>query len=349
MSAPLAAPGTARPESVGVIIEWENALASDARRPREMLRRLGRQLDELRSAAAATARPIERFEILVVYDAERTQLAELRDFVSRELGSPAALDELRFVEARGCRYYEQKNLGFDHTRAGIVVFLDSDVIPEDGWLAGVLAPFDDPAIDVVCGATYVEPEDLWSRAMALAWIFELRPAEGRTRETSRFYANNLAFRRRVLLQDRFVSLPETSRGACAALAERLAASGARMVLNTAARVSHPAPSGLRQVVARGLASGRDRLLYHRDRDARRRREQGEGRGRALSQGAALRRFVRGESRSLGKILRHRRDVQLALWQVPAAATIATAYHAATLGGDAATRWLPAGWVRLPQF
>jgi hypothetical protein len=341
------APAAARTGSVAIVIEWENALAADAHRPREMLRRLGRQLAEL-TGARATSRAPEHVEVIVVHDPERAPLPELRAMVSREL-DVAAVD-LQFVDARGGRYYDQKNAGFQRTAAGLVVFLDSDVIPEDGWLAAVLAPFDDPGIGVVTGATYVEPEDIWSRAMALAWIFELRPREEVVRETSRFHANNLAFRREVLERDRFESLPGTSRGACAALAWRLHRTGVRMLLNTGARVSHPAPHGLRQVVARGLAHGRDRLLYHRDRERHRLQAGGEGRrARGLSQAAALRRFVRGEVRALAGVLRHRREVRLPAWQAPAAAAIATAYHLAALGGDVAARWMPGGWLSLPQF
>lgn len=56
----------------------------------------------------------------------------------------------------------------------MIVFLDSDVIPEEGWLAGLLRAFRNPAVQVVCGGTYISLEGLYSKTVALFWFFPLR-------------------------------------------------------------------------------------------------------------------------------------------------------------------------------
>jgi hypothetical protein len=122
----------------------------------------------------------------------------------------------------------------------------------------------------------------------------------------------------------------TSRGACRLLARRLTADGRGLFVNTAARVSHPAPNGLRHLLLRGLAQGRDNLLFDRVL----------GRGGAVE---SARRAGRMQVRAWKRILRHRRSVNLGVLAVPAALAIASLYYACYAVGDAATRLGP-GWA-----
>jgi hypothetical protein len=210
------------------------------------------------------------------------------------------------------------------------VFLDSDVIPEPGWLPGLLGSFADPAVEVVCGNCYLDTGDLVSKSLALAWFFPLRDGREVLARQDSFFANNVAFRREVAVRYPFVPLEGTSRGACRLLARRLTEDGRGLFVNTAARVSHPAPNGLRHLLLRGLAQGRDNLLFDRT----------IGRGAA---GASLTRAVRMQTRAWKRIVRHRRTVALGVLGVPAALAIASMYYACYAVGDAATRVAP-GWA-----
>ena len=53
-------------------------------------------------------------------------------------------------------------------------FLDSDVVPEPGWLDRLLDALAGPGVEVVAGGTYVEPVGLVGKTFALTWFFPLR-------------------------------------------------------------------------------------------------------------------------------------------------------------------------------
>jgi hypothetical protein len=58
------------------------------------------------------------------------------------------------------------------------LFLDSDVIPQAGWLKFLLGSLDNnPAVEVVAGNTFLDLSDFMGRAMALSWLFPLRETD----------------------------------------------------------------------------------------------------------------------------------------------------------------------------
>jgi len=308
--------------AASIVIEWENIHLAEADRCAAMLRELTRQIAE--QPPADGSRDVE---ILVIFDDQTTSEARVREVVA---ASHAAIPDrvtLRFIAGSGRGYYEQKNLGAAEARGDLVVFLDSDVIPEPGWLRALLGSFANPAVEVVCGNCYLDTGDLVSKSLALAWFFPLRDGRDVLARQDSFFANNVAFRRDVAMRYPFEPPEGTSRGACRVLARRLAADGRGLFVNTAARVSHPAPNGLRHLLLRGLAQGRDNLLFDRL----------IGRGGA---GASLRRVVRLQIGAWKRIVRHRRTVALGLLDLPAALAIASLYYACYAVGDVATRVAP---------
>jgi hypothetical protein len=310
-----------------IVIEWENIQLSEADRCSAMLAELTRQIAAHPGQPAAGARD---FEILVIFDDHKISATGVREFVAACVSAIPDRAELRFVAGSGRGYYEQKNLGAAEARGRVVVFLDSDVIPEPGWLLGLLGSFADPAVEVVCGNCYLDTGDLVSKSLALAWFFPLRDGREVLVRQDSFFANNVAFRREVAVRYPFVPLEGTSRGACRLLARRLTEEGRGLFVNTAARVSHPAPNGLRHLLLRGLAQGRDNLLFDRT----------VGQGAA---GASVGRAFRMQARAWKRIVRHRRTVALGVLGLPAALAIASMYYACYAVGDAATRVAP-GWA-----
>jgi len=260
-----------------IVIEWENIQLAEADRCSAMLQELTRQIA---SHPAASADAAKDFEILVIFDDHKISSAGVREFVAACVSAIPDRVSLRFIPGSGRGYYEQKNLGTAEARGRIVVFLDSDVIPEPGWLQGLLGSFADPAVEVVCGNCYLDAGDLVSKSLALAWFFPLRDGREVLVRQDSFFANNVAFRRDVAVRYPFVPLEGTSRGACRLLARRLTADGRGLFVNTAARVSHPAPNGVRHLLLRGLAQGRgveaDRQASSHGRPRRARRACGVG-------------------------------------------------------------------------
>jgi hypothetical protein len=300
--------------TITVVIEWENARLSEAERARRMLRRLRAQLADL--APAMPVPPV----VIFLYDP-----GAIEDGLIEHLTAEAAADgpwpaELRFVPSPGRAYYEQKNFGAGFASSEIVVFLDSDVVPEDGWLAALLEALRDPEVGVVCGNTYIELDSLYEKAFAAFWFFPLRDPRDDLAPSPHFFANNVAFRRELIARHPFPDLA-SFRGQCKALTRILEAEGIGIRIQRRARVSHPPPNGLRHFVVRAICEGYDEIVHGRQRNAA---------GRLAAVGY---RFVRDTTRAAGRLVQHRRAVGLGPPGVVAALGIAGAYYTLkTLGG-----------------
>ena len=296
--------------SISIVVEWDNVRLAGASRSRAMLERLRSELDPGHGGRA---------EVLLVHDGRPGDVDE-----AKRILAPSEAD-VRVVPGPGLDYYELKNAGARAARGEIVVFLDCDIVPEPGWLREVLAPFADPAVAVVSGATYLEPSGFWGRSMALASVFQPRTESPGVVAIDRFFANNLAFRREAAIAFPFPAVAGTARASCVALSRQLAEAGVGVVANRAARASHPAPAGLRRTLARALVHGRDTVLLA---DA--------GIGEPITARAALRR--------LGAIVRSsavdRRSLGLSPIAAPAAAAVALAYYGVAAAGAALARFAP---------
>ena len=127
---------------------------------------------------------------------------------------------LRLTAAPGLNYYEQKNRGAREAAAEIVVYLDSDVIPEDNWLISLLTPFPDSNVQVVSGNSYLTATGPYSKAFALFWFFPL-PANTKCglRAAPRFSSPNNRWRSAARRFSSIRSCPwaGTTRGWCLAL------------------------------------------------------------------------------------------------------------------------------------
>lgn len=302
--------------SLSIIVEWENARLAEAQRPLAMLAELARQLDELAESDRRWVELVLLHNPSVVAGGD---IAGMIDTIRPRTAWPAAI---RILRSSNRAYYEQKNFGVENSSGDIVLFLDSDVIPEPGWLRRLVACFDEGDAQVVCGSTYVALHSLYDRAVALFWLFPLRPEEERLEETKSFYANNVAFRREVIAAHPFPSLP-TFRGQCRMLSAALRAQGVRILRHTGARVSHPPPNGIRHFVARALCEGHDEAL----------RDQARGRGLV---GRGLREFWRRMGYATSRIVADRAAVGLSPAGAAGAWGVALAYYGLKLTGRLVT-------------
>ena len=299
-----AAPG------ISVVIEWENVLLSGNARSEVMLNRLAQQIRSLDRCV----------EVVVVCDPAGVGVTALETLLMQHLGrADATLFGWRLVTAPGAHYYDFKNRGAAESRAPLIVLIDSDVIPEEGWLAALVELFADPAVHVVAGHSYIDAEGLYGRAMALGWFFPRR-SESATRHDrgTHFFANNVAFRTELLRAHPFPCATDgATRGPCVALARKLRHQGVRIWVTTAAQVSHPPPNGLRHFLVRAMADGRDEMLQWR--------HAGEQRRWNLPL-PVLRRYFKITRRAFRSIARYRHAVRLGLDQVPLACAIMGIYY-----------------------
>jgi len=311
--------GTAAPQ-VSLVIEWDNASTAGLERVEHALANIAKQV----------GRTDHSIEALVAFDPEEATRQAVEATVERSGLPNAVAGGVRYVERPGTHYYELKNESVKETRGEIVLLADSDTLVEPGWLDAILDPFADPAVSVVAGCVFTEVEDtVFSKAIALTWNFPLRPDDGPLREASHFHANNVAFRRRLLLEYPFPK-DRRLRGQCATLARALMADGHTIHETPSARSVHPSPHGYGYLAQRALVQGHDRYLTTRI----------EAGGRRPPLSRSFRVLASDARRSARRIARLRREVDLRPAQLPLAFADALYYHLFSWLGWVVTRVAP---------
>lgn len=314
------------PVRLSIIVEWANTLLNGTPRARLLYDILGRQWDAISRHNYPERLPPEARSFLDQFDSRAQILivsAEAlrpEDEESFRRNVPESFDLGIHVQA-GLEYYPLKNFGASLADGDYLLFVDSDVLPEEGWLAHLLGSFSRPDVDVVCGQTYVAPTGVFASAFALGWTYDLRDDSGVLMHPTKFYANNIVFRTEVFRKTGFAPLGKRSRGASSLLRKELEKLGICVWENRCARVGHPPPSSFRHLVVRALAHGRDHYMKH-----------SEGRsihGLTRSQTIAATRLGRGFSRTF----RYWKQIGLRIWELPAIlAIISTYYGFFALGG-----------------
>lgn len=304
---------------ISIVIEWENVILADAARSVRMIERLRKQISGLS----------RKVEVIVLFNPEQIDRSFLQNELFRRFDSDSANNSfsLRVQEACGKHYYELKNEGARLARGDIVVFLDCDVIPDDGWLENIVKPlYDSEEIKMVGGNAYVDYRSVYSKAFALAWIYKLRVKENHSLVKNRlFHANNVAFRKELITAHPFPEMPEgVIRKSCVMLSKELELQGFTIWINTAAQVSHPAPNGIHHFLIKALVEGRDSVLSEKLDPP------------ILLKGSYFEKFIA----HLLRIIRDRKKVDLPVWQTPVALGIMFTYYMVAMTGAVIARVYP---------
>lgn len=226
---------------VSLIVEWDNARYREIERARRMLRRIVEQSSDLR----------EPVEILVVYDDLEVADRVVKGVVEEIRPAAAAAVDILTIASPGSRYYRLKNEGARRARGALLLFVDSDILPERGWLRALVGPFDDPKVHIVIANTYIDTDTLYGKIFALCWYFPLRSPDGPLALTASSFVNSLAVRRSTFQRYPFPDDGELYIGQCLGHIETLQANGVGVYQNPRARVAHPPPTFLRSAVING--------------------------------------------------------------------------------------------------
>ena len=312
---------------ISIIIEWDNVRLSEASRAIDMLQSLhtqARQMDQ----------PVE---FLLMFNDQEIPVDTVdqigRTYLAPQ-GSASHNTSYRLIPVSGATYYELKNRGAQLAHGDILVFVDSDVLLEDGWLENLIRPMEaKPDMQVIAGETYLAINNLMNKAFALHWFFPFRTTTSELHPNGRyFFANNVAFRRALFLAHPFPPVPPgMTRGSCAMLARQLTAMGIAIWINTAAKAEHPAPNGWRHFFLRGLAQGRDWAMNTRA---------GQPAGPWRLSFRALSMLLTRLRRIAKATWRKGDQVQLPAWQYPLAVAIMWAYAIAMFLGAVMTAFRP---------
>lgn len=295
------------PARVSLVMEYENATVIADGAADGVFGRLAEELTRQPKGRVA--------ELILVHRTSDITASALEQLVRRSAPELERSLELRCVGREGLRYYEMKNAGVREATGDVVVFLDSDSIPEPGWLEALLAPLDDPRVIATSGHTYLAARDFYSRTMALIWFFPLRTGDERRQRRRSLNANNSAFRRDWIRAHPFPDNPGF-KVSCSLLFAELERSGNPVVRAPAFTQHEPLPGG-RFFFWRAAVAGRD---------ADRRFEVLRSPRRLSRLRSATGRFLHALVWVPSRILFQGHQVQLPLWQAPAAIGVGWTYH-----------------------
>jgi hypothetical protein len=238
-----------------IVLEWETVEDGGVLRAERGLREVSRQIAELQGELRAPA------EVIVCYEERVVSHQDLRSILNRAAGPDGWACPVELVcVPPGTHYYEKKNVGARESKNDIIVFLDTDLIPDPGWLRNMLSAFDDWSVSVLFGATHLDHASAYEMAVALSWIFTPATYGRGIQPLRRYSSNNLAFRRALFLKFPFPTRP-TYRGQCGDLGKTLLRCGIPIQEHTDARATHPPPAGVRGFVHRAWSAGKDEQFY----------------------------------------------------------------------------------------
>lgn len=183
------------------------------------------------------------------------------------------------TDERGVRWIElPQGRGFGYNRSivlqaatsDVIVWTDSDCIPESQWLTELLAPLDSDHVDAVAGTVVIPPSTLLGDCIAalgfpaggtagFETIFGVHP-DG---TTDALVTVNAAIRRSVALEVGGFDESLVYGGEDTDLARRLAQAGKRIAFCPSALVVHPARTGFIDFCRWSFRRGRAKGMFAR--------------------------------------------------------------------------------------
>jgi hypothetical protein len=292
-----------------VIIEWENAIDVEDHWTKRAMVAFEEELARCRNRL--TGKP----KVMYIYDETAVDKATIPDFIDQVSPKLRELADIELVPTPGLSYYKLKNFGVKQAKTDIVILLDSDAGPQPGWLDGLLAPFKDNEVMAVGGFTVLGHEDLISKTMALSWIFNLPSERTETLKRQKIHANNSAFRTQFFRDNPFPDLPAFKKQ-CGFWLRDIDSRGHKWVRTADAMTLHAPHPGVKFLAWRAWTAGLDRdfQAYHTIVPSRL--------GRI---GYAFYFWAKKLRRSWSRILFKGGEVNLPVWQRPAAMLVSFAY------------------------
>ncbi len=200
-----------------------------------------------RCLAQLRAQTLRSFEVIIADDGSTDGTAAEIEEIARAHPS-FALRVLRSETNAGAN--AARNRGVQAARGTLIALLDSDCLPEPGWLEALAEPFSDPRVAAAVGTTFnVAPKNIYELAYKGTSLLPER------RRASRLTAGNLIVRREVLLR---FPLDEDVKYGCneEGLFLRLRSAGLEAVYVPGAIVRHDHPYDRASYFARARILGR---------------------------------------------------------------------------------------------
>jgi hypothetical protein len=310
------AASTALP-AVTIVIEWENAIDVEDKWTRAAMGALQSEIEAVAPRMATKPR------IMYLYDKNAVGPAAIEKTLESTAPRLRNLADLEIVPTDGLTYYKLKNFGIGQSKTDISIMLDSDAAPQPGWLENLVKPFADEKIMAVGGFTVLGYDDLLSKTFALGWIFDLREERTKTVKREKIHANNCAVRTGFFRENPFPDLPAFKKQ-CGFWLRDLTAKGYDFTRTADAMTVHAPHPGYKFLAWRAWTMGMDRD-YQAFQTATRSR---------LGRLAFAFKFFGGKvGKSWWRIWTRGKQVELPLWQRPAAMAIILGFYGVGLAGE----------------
>lgn len=233
--------------SFSIVVETENLAMTD-------IAGLEESLDSL---AAQHPSPAQANEVIVIESGDVP--TELLDRLT------AKYPWIQLVRAEGHLSYEGAKVeGARRATGEIVLFADSDCVYEPGWIRSLLAPFAAYSdLRVLAGETGIRGDGPYALAMALTFFFDGHTGREDLYQMPTYYFNNVAFRRRFLLENPPPVGEASYRGGIVLHITELCRKGCAIWWQPRARAHHATPKGLATWFWRFLLIGADHVAIQR--------------------------------------------------------------------------------------
>lgn len=292
-----------------IVIEMENATTIEWDEIRVGLTALANEIASV--SASGFARP----KVIISHAGYDADAQSLQSHINSQAPRLEEVAELRLAACPGGRYYELKNNGIRATEADVVIFMDSDTVPEPRWLSILLDPFRNPATVCVNGYTYLFYDDFFTRTFALIWFFPMARGDEKFAAKRAINANNVAFRGDWIASHPFP--PNNGfKVSCTLLMHQLRREG-HQIVHAGARVYHYPPRGWRFFCWRALVTGRD---------ADRKYTELHSPNRAWRVVKSFTRWGTMSWRTIRRVTSLAFETGMPLWQIPFATMVGLAFY-----------------------
>lgn len=235
---------------ISIILEWENAVLAELDRTSKLLIQVFSQ----------TSAQEEQFELLILHNEKQVAVDFIKGFVTDIINEQGFQDVVPFsvIDVQAAHYFQLKNEGVRLAKGETIIFLDSDIIPQEGWLKLILDAHQQHPDSLISGYSFIDFSDLIGKAFALCWFFPLPPVSSKMLEVDLIFSNNYIVSRQLMLDNPYPQMKEgVTRGSDNILWKRLKLKGVRLCSHSGARATHPCPNGWGHFFKRALAEGRD--------------------------------------------------------------------------------------------
>lgn len=306
------------------VLEWENAILSELERTSELLTQIHLQSNTQKQA---------QFELLILHNSEQVSEEFISDFLRNVLNEKnlPEMEETRVLDVKDAHYFQLKNEGVRHAKGETVIILDSDIIPQAGWLEALLNAHQKYPEAIIAGATHIDYSDFIGKCFALAWFFPAPSDRSDMESANLIFSNNFICKKQLLIDNPYPKMAEgVTRGADTLLWKDLERKGVKLFICHQAKASHPAPNGWEHFFNRALAEGRDDYLRLFERDF----QVGNPEFRFFKI------YLLRSKNTIVRIWKNRAKVNLSLWQVPFATITMLTYYLFYLIGGIITKATP---------